>query len=658
MTMIIEPRSGDAEDDASSTKKRSLLAIAGSLLAEVNLPKLAIAWIILALLPAALLGFAPLVASAWFTTVSDKAAALAGIGPLFVLVLVAAVGLYGVRPLFRAVERSFWSLNSLVVQPGYTLCREGLRHLAEGFLTPAASEDRRARLRAGSALGAGLGLCLVGAGIAAAAWPATRWFGEIADLAYPLRLVAPALANTLVLMGGYLAAASFAWGLADATMYQPRDFAAFDDVPASARRWRVAHLSDIHAVGERYGFRIESGRAGPRGNERLAQAFKALDAIHAEAPLDLVLITGDLTDAGRSAEWAEFFDVLSRYPGLVERTCILPGNHDVNIVDRANPARLELPTSPGRRLRQMRALSAMAAVQGDRAHVVDASRTRLGGRLSDALQPHRQAIAAFADRGTLRLSTGLAAVWADAFPMVLPPTDEDGLGVVLLNSNAETHFSFTNALGLVAEEDMRALLDILSQFPRARWVIALHHHPVEYPKPAKALSERIGTALINGSRFVRRLEPLADRIIVMHGHRHIDWIGSCGRLKIVSAPSPVMGDGRPADLLLHPHAGRRVGRPARPPAAAAHRPEAPAARRRHALTASPATGACTLAGEPNSSASQRLEGWWAQKVRTAMVIGTPMKAPKMPHSQLQKNTENSTIAGDIDRALPATRGSM
>jgi hypothetical protein len=27
----------------------------------------------------------------------------------------------------------------------------------------------------------------------------------------------------------------------------------------------------------------------------------------------------------------------------------------------------------------------------------------------------------------------------------------------------------------------------------------------------------------------------------MHGHRHIDWIGVCGKLKIVSAPSPVMG---------------------------------------------------------------------------------------------------------------------
>ena len=45
---------------------------------------------------------------------------------------------------------------------------------------------------------------------------------------------------------------------------------------------------------------------------------------------------------------------------------VLPGNHDVNIVYRANPARLDLPFSPVKTLRKMRALSAMAAVQGER----------------------------------------------------------------------------------------------------------------------------------------------------------------------------------------------------------------------------------------------------------------------------------------------------
>ncbi|PZU94359.1 MAG: metallophosphoesterase [Chelatococcus sp.] len=553
MRPFIDPRVGDAEDDASSTKKRSLIAIAGSLLGEISLPKLALAWVFLALLPGLLLGVAPLAATAWLTTVAGRVGALAGIGSLLVAAAVALLGWFGWRPLFRMAERSFWSLNSLVVQPGYVLCREGLRHLAERFLPVGASEDSRARLRALTALAAGVGAFVAAGAVTLIAFPATRWIGEVADLAHPLRLLVPALANTVAVMSFYLAVASLVWGIADAGMDQPRDLAAFDEAPPSGRRWRVAHLSDIHVVGERYGFRIESGRAGPRGNERLEDVLARLSAIHAREPLDLVLITGDMTDAGRSTEWAEFLDALARHPELAERTLTLPGNHDVNIVDRANPARLELPTSPGKRLRQLRALAAMDAVHGARVRVPDEARTGLGPTLRQRLEPHRAAIEAFADVGSLRLSRGLSVLWEDVFPMVLPPPEEDGLGVILLNSNAETHFSFTNALGLVAEEDIRAMRAVLGRFPRARWIVGLHHHPVEYPRQAKAFSERIGTALINGSRFVRMLQPWSRRIVAMHGHRHIDWIGHCGGLRIVSAPSPVMEatDDEPTGFYIH-----------------------------------------------------------------------------------------------------------
>ena len=139
-------------------------------------------------------------------------------------------------------------------------------------------------------------------------------------------------------------------------------------------------------VGERYGFRIESGRSGPRGNERLRQALQQLEVIDGNDPLDAILITGDVTDAGRSAEWAEFLDALASHPRLAERVLVLPGNHDVNIVDRANPARLHLPTSPNRRLRRIRVLSAIGAIQGQRVRVVDRARGRLGGSLCRSIR--------------------------------------------------------------------------------------------------------------------------------------------------------------------------------------------------------------------------------------------------------------------------------
>lgn len=544
MSALIDPRGGDVEDDASATKQRSLLAMAGSLLAEISLPKLAVAWLLLIVLPGILLGLAPLVATGWLASLSRQIAmSWTGLWPLIVLALVLGLGWIGGRPLLRAAEQGFWSLNSLAVQPGYALCREAMRHLAELALGARIGADGRSRLRAASAAGAGILLCAIALLFVWLAWPLSRWSGSMADLTTPLRLVVPALANTVVLVGAYLAAASLAWGVADATMDQPRDLAAFDPPPAGGaphRVRRVVHLSDIHIVGERYGFRIESGRGGPRGNDRLARLMARLQAIHDERPLDLVLITGDMTDAGRSAEWAEFFTALAPYPDLARRTLVLPGNHDLNVVDRANPARLDLPTSPGRRLRQMRTLSAMQAVQGERVRVVDLSTWKLGGTLSEALAPHRSDIAGFADTGSLRLSLRLEPLFAGVFPMVLPPDGEEGLGILLLNSNAETHFSFTNALGLVSAEQALAVAAIMREFPRASWIVALHHHLVEYPNPAKAFSERIGTALINGTWFVRQLQGWGGRVVVMHGHRHIDWIGHCGALRIVSAPSPVM----------------------------------------------------------------------------------------------------------------------
>ena len=88
--------------------------------------------------------------------------------------------------------------------------------------------------------------------------------------------------------------------------------------------------------------------------------------------------------------------------------------------------------------------------------------------------------------------------------MVLPPDRGDGLGIILLNSNADTHFSFTNALGMNFSGATRGIEIAAEQYPKACWIIALHHHVIEYPKVAKVLSERIGTALVNGNWFVRR----------------------------------------------------------------------------------------------------------------------------------------------------------
>ena len=201
MTPLIDPRLGDVEDDASSTKRRSLFAMAGSLLAEISFPKLILSWVLLILLPAMLLGLTPLIVSGWLATLSRKVAALfSGSWPVSLLLVVVVLGWIGGRPLLRAAEQGFWSLNSVVVQPGYALCRECLRHLIERLVMRDGAANPT-RLRSATAAGAGLILCGVGLGVVVLAWPASRWIGTIEDLASPHRLLVPALANAAVLLG-------------------------------------------------------------------------------------------------------------------------------------------------------------------------------------------------------------------------------------------------------------------------------------------------------------------------------------------------------------------------------------------------------------------------------------------------------------------------
>lgn len=554
MKFAVDPRHGDIEDDASSTKRRSLASLAGSMLVEISPLKLGLTWLLLLVIPGLLLGLAPIIGAAWVRSVSGRIASLTiGLWSLGVLALFLIAGWYGTKALLRVAERNFWTLNAVVVEPAYGTFREGLRHLAERLLGASAASRRRDFWHAAAAAAAGFLVCLLALLVVAAVWPSTNLYGNLNEILSPWQFAAATLSNSIALVALYLAAGSLIWAAADTMMARPHDLAGFHVPAPGARRWRFAHLSDIHVVGERFGFRIESGRSGPSGNGRLRRVFQKLEAIDTADRLDAIMITGDITDAGRSAEWAEFFDVLEAHPSLAERCYIIPGNHDLNIVDRANPARMDLPTSPNRRLRQIRALSAMSALQGQRVNLVDTAGPSLGLTLAHAVEPKLGELRRFADTARPFLSHDLGELWNTVFPMVVPPDRDDGLGIVLLNSNADTHFSFTNALGMISTEQVDGVLAIAKLYPRASWLVALHHHVIEYPDATKVLSERIGTALVNGNWFIRRLKPLAGRILLLHGHRHVDWIGECEGLLIVSAPSPVMEatDDQPTAFYVH-----------------------------------------------------------------------------------------------------------
>jgi hypothetical protein len=108
MRPVIDPRGGDIEDDASSPGRHSLLSLAGTLLAEISFPTLAMAWIWLVVAPGLLLGLTPILASVWIEALYSKIRApFAELRPAALLLAIIITGLMGGRALFRLAESSF-----------------------------------------------------------------------------------------------------------------------------------------------------------------------------------------------------------------------------------------------------------------------------------------------------------------------------------------------------------------------------------------------------------------------------------------------------------------------------------------------------------------------------------------------------------------------
>lgn len=64
---------------------------------------------------------------------------------------------------------------------------------------------------------------------------------------------------------------------------------------------------------------------------------------------------------------------------------------------------------------------------------------------------------------------------------------------------------------------------------------------MEYPVPGISLSDRIGLALMNAAALLAVIAPHAPRTLILHGHRHVDWVGRTGATVLCSAPSVTLG---------------------------------------------------------------------------------------------------------------------
>ena len=543
---IWDLRCGDADDDRTSPYGVGWKSLIFSNVLEFSYLKAALAFLILIVIPALLVGVAPSIILTYGRHTLETVESVGRNPKLFVVVILVALIvlplLAGRRFLSIALD-NFWHLHYTLAFPIFVALREIFRAISERLPGMTSTQEhlyRRRRL--GTVFAA---VVLGGAGLALAMSVEFSIGLQLVNVGRvaPWAVARAALNNAAMVFGFSTAAASAFWLWRELSVSGP----VLDWIPSQSEQaapvGRVAHLSDLHLVGERYGYRMETGMHGAQGNQCVYDALQKLAELHASQPVDCVVVTGDITDAGTRSEWLQFLDLLQLFPELRSRMCLVPGNHDVNIVDRTNTARPDLPWSMGKSLRKLRFVLALDEIQGDRAHLVDHKSGTLGPSLAQYLREgHRlELLRGLAEEGTLRGRWELSKVWNAMFPLVEPAADGRRYGLILLDSNAPSNVSLTNAIGVVNPAQLRAVRAILRTVDGGAWLILLHHQVVEYPVLGIPLRDRIGLALMNAPDLLAAISPHAERVLVLHGHRHVDWIGAIRGTVLCSAPSITMG---------------------------------------------------------------------------------------------------------------------
>ena len=269
-----------------------------------------------------------------------------------------------------------------------------------------------------------------------------------------------------------------------------------DDPPESGLR--VIHLSDLHVTeGDRVRM-VE--HASPGGNVALRALLRRPELGEA----DIVVFTGDITDRGTAGSWGEFLKLIGE-AGLLDRAVLVPGNHDLALVDPWAGC-----GSGGRWRRNdrfgivqlanlMKFGQAFAATGGGRRGLVMGKDGPVPFEIAwveveRAVKPFIESLPR-TPVPRLRFGRGFWRSRHDVreyeaaivrarkqllglFPIAVPYPQQDAVMFVLNSCTPTSRHPATNGLGWVGRAQSRRLSRLARAFQQPLKLVALHHHVV------------------------------------------------------------------------------------------------------------------------------------------------------------------------------------
>jgi predicted MPP superfamily phosphohydrolase len=381
----------------------------------------------------------------------------------------------------------------------------------------------------------------------------------------PVSIVVIVLPVVIVIVEGLVALAKFDTVTPlqlPATQAAPRDIV-------------FVQLSDTHLT----------GAAGKQTYERTIGGESLLPdylaRVRALQP-PVVFLTGDVTDAGSTAQWAS---ATALFGPLAEKICVVaaPGNHDLsaaygdhddgshlsaNFLAFATEMNPNLAAANGRQVQGLLASlePRPEEVEVERIAMIDAATQMAaqlrraqrrqngiqhdsGGEAFDRMMYERRFTHEYVRRGMF--GRRVDELWPALFPLRWRSADGQFAAFVLNSSTPAHYVTGRSALGAFGDDQIRRLCSMVSEAvgdKRTRAVFILSHHPVARPARAEiGLRELLDYAVLQSQ--VDEARQLVDLLqdwrahfpgvdwFFLCGHRHRSLLGQLGGAWIVESPN-------------------------------------------------------------------------------------------------------------------------